>query len=233
MKIKKLLARVRAEGLPSTAVRARDHLRYHFRHWADARLDRRYGISTAGIDDDLAGLGADGEHRQHGYGHEPIQLSVFRDIRRSLPIDPARFTFVDFGSGKGRALILAAEMRFREVIGIEFAPTLHNVAQNNVAVFRARNPRASRITLLCQDAATYDLPHGDLVCFFYNPFDAVVMRKVLAKIEQALASEPRRIVVVYRNPSCQDLLDATPFLRLQSGRPEFRVYDSVPGHDRV
>jgi tRNA G46 methylase TrmB len=35
------------------------------------------------------------------------------------------FTFFDFGSGKGRALHLASEFPFKNIIGVEFSSKLH------------------------------------------------------------------------------------------------------------
>src|SRR5690349_10766861 len=86
--------------------------------WRDAALDRTYGIETCELVQKPQGAG---EHPDHGYLYEPIQLAVFRRIMAALAIDPHNYTFVDYGSGKGRALVLAAEYGFRRVVGVEYA----------------------------------------------------------------------------------------------------------------
>jgi len=42
------------------------------------------------------------------------------------------FTFVDLGSGKGRVLLMASHYPFKRIIGVEFIPELHQVAQENI-----------------------------------------------------------------------------------------------------
>jgi predicted RNA methylase len=41
-------------------------------------------------------------------------------------------TFVDIGSGKGRALIIAAEYAFKRIIGVEYSPSLATICRRNL-----------------------------------------------------------------------------------------------------
>jgi SAM-dependent methyltransferase len=191
--------------------------------WRDAALDRAYGIETCDL---VPAPRGDGEHPAHGYHYEPIQLAVFRRIMAALAIDPKRYTFVDYGSGKGRALLLAAEYGFRRIIGVEYASALHEVARRNVARFRAANPAGAAIELHCADAASFELPHDDSVCFLYNPFDDVVMRKVLSNIERSLQLRPRRVLIVYRNPKHASLLSECRFLRCLARNATFEIHEA-------
>jgi methylase of polypeptide subunit release factors len=50
----------------------------------------------------------------------------------SLDVEHKDFTFIDLGSGKGRALVLALSYPFRRVVGVEFALELHRVAEANL-----------------------------------------------------------------------------------------------------
>ena len=111
---------------------------------------------------------------------------------KALPADPAVLTLIDFGSGKGRALVLAALRGFRRVIGVEYDEDLHAAAQRNVERFRSRAGHASPIELHCADALHYELPGEDCLCFFYNPFDDFAMARMLARIGDARA-QPRRL----------------------------------------
>lgn len=213
-----------AQG-PMAVIRAgQEYVTDMRRNWLDRRLDRRYGIQTCGIDDNLAGLGATGEHQSHGYAYEPIQLHVFSDILQSLPVATNDYCFIDFGSGKGRALILAAEAGFKWVIGVEFAPALHAVAQSNVSAYQKQRPGSAPIETYCQDATTYVLPVCDAVLFFYNPFDDVVMRKMLNRIELSWYAHKRNLIVVYRNPVYSDIFDNAAFLQNVVTHRAYRVY---------
>jgi SAM-dependent methyltransferase len=195
------------------------------RRWQSAAVDRRYATDTGGIIE-LSQLRVVGEHAEHGVRYQAIQVPVFRRIMRSLRIDHAAYSFVDLGSGKGRALLLAARHPFQRIVGVEFAPDLHEVAVRNVALFRRKETQSPPIELRCQDAVTYAMPETNVVCFLYNPFDGVVMQKVLDNLEASYARHPRRLIVAYRNPRCQDLFDRSGFLTLTHATHSYRIYET-------
>ena len=49
---------------------------------------------------------------------------------------------IDIGAGMGRAVLLAAEMPFRLVVGVELNPTLAQIARRNLAIWRQEWSRA-------------------------------------------------------------------------------------------
>jgi hypothetical protein len=57
---------------------------------------------------------------------------LFEQLMQALPIDFTQFTFIDLGSGKGRVLLMASAYPFKRIIGVEFMPELHRVAQENI-----------------------------------------------------------------------------------------------------
>ena len=194
--------------------------------WRDDSLDRKYGIDTSGAAMPAADSGGRAS-APHGYHYEPIQLAVFDRIMRALPHDPAGLAFVDLGSGKGRALMLAALRGFRRVIGVEYDENLHRIAQRNVARFvdRAR-PRVS-IELRCADALTFRLPDEDCLCFLYNTFDHEGMVQAMAGIDDSLRKRPRRLLIAYRNPRHSDVLCAARFLRCLERNRSFQLYEAA------
>jgi SAM-dependent methyltransferase len=202
-------------------------VRGRYRVWQDAALDRKYGIQTGGFMIDVGPIGVPGETARHGNPYEPIQLEVFRRIMAALPICPSTFTFVDFGSGKGRALVLAAEYGFRRVIGIEHATRLHEAAKRNVARFQLLSGTRIPIALHRADASEFWLPAEDLVCFFYNPFDEVLMGKVLGNIRASLEAAPRRLFLVYRNPRHGEKLTTCEFLRCLVRNSTFELHQNT------
>jgi hypothetical protein len=110
------------------------------------------------------------------------------------------------------ALALAAGMGFRRIVGVELFESLCRQARENIDALARRDPGAAGIELLCMDAAAYQPPPGPLFCYFYNPFDDVVMRKVLARLEAACRAEPRPIIIAYSNPQHAAVFDSAPFL---------------------
>ncbi len=121
---------------------------------------------------------------------------VTRHIIASLNIDAREFTFVDYGSGKGRALLVAAEFPFRKVIGVEISQQLHAVAQRNLKSYSGPVLK-SDIDLCCGNALDFALPAGHLVLHMYHPFGPDVLRSMLMHIRDSAGQEGRRILIPY------------------------------------
>ena len=66
--------------------------------------------------------------------------------------------FIDFGSGKGRALLLASELPFKKIVGIEFSPPLHEIARANWRNYLSATQRCKAVELLCLDVVEYAIP---------------------------------------------------------------------------
>jgi len=133
-----------------------------------------------------------------GTSYQPTPVKLIRETIAALPINAAEFTFVDFGSGKGRVLFVASEFPFARIIGVEYAPELHEAACRNLQSYRSEIQKCARIESVCQDMTTFHLPEGPLVLFFYNPSSESVMQTMAAKT--TVLSQP--CWVVYVNPRC-------------------------------
>src|SRR5712691_3632887 len=72
------------------------------------RFDREFGVDTVG-QLGLAALDVVGDNRDHGEFYLGSDPAVVREAIAALPIAHEDFAFVDYGSGKGRALLLASE----------------------------------------------------------------------------------------------------------------------------
>ena len=203
----------------------RRRLAGRYEEWRDRALDRRYGIDTCSSGNHAAEVASLQPYR--GYPYEPIQLVVFRRIMQALPAVPSELTFVDFGCGKGRALVLAAEHGFRRVLGIECDAQLFAAAQRNVRAYRDAARRSGDIEIHLGDATLHTLPPEDCLCFLYNPFDQIAMAKVLARIERSLREKPRRIFVAYRNPRHGALMSGAAFLRNLVRNRTFELYEAI------
>ena len=122
-----------------------------------------------------------------------ISPSTLRQALARLPLEPAGYTFVDLGCGKGRALLLAAEFGFGRVTGVELSPQLATIA-------RANTVSHNNIDIEQGDAATFVYPPGPLLVFFYHPFLAPLQTRVLANLERQLRASPRPCYVLNANP---------------------------------
>ncbi len=158
-------------------------------------FDEEMGVSTAGIVR-LESLTAPSETRRLAHRYQPSDPDTLRRTIAALPIRYEEFVFVDIGSGKGRALLVASEFPFERIVGVEFAEELHEAALANIAAYSNPAQRCRAIEALRTDATGYELPEQPLVLYFYNPFLAPVMERVMANAAASLAARPRPAFVV-------------------------------------
>ena len=175
---------------------------------ADRDFDRRYRVDTCG-DTPLHQLGIAQQDIERGNGlYRPVSEELFQEAMALLRIDPTEFSFIDYGSGKGKVLVMASHLPFRDVIGIEFSPVLHEAAVANLRAFHSADRRCGEMNAVCVDATEYSPPDGPLVCFFFNPFAPEVWVKVLEKLQSSWEAEPRPLYIVYANQRTVEELGA-------------------------
>jgi SAM-dependent methyltransferase len=188
-------------------------------------FDRRYGTDTSGYlspEELVNGKSNDALN----YGYSAIAPSVFqvacRRWRETLPAVSGRiegYSFVDVGAGKGRALLLAAELPFRKVIGVELSEELVRISQRNVARWtRIEKPKA-KIRVLQQDAANFRWPRTPLLVYLYNPFACSLVAQMAASLAGVAATGSGLVDLLYVNPTCTDTLTSQGlFVRLWTAR---------------
>ena len=158
--------------------------------------------------------------------YQPIEAYIFREIMNALPIDFGQFTFIDIGSGKGRAMLLASEFSFRRIIGVELLPELHRIAQENIAKFTS-GENMPPIISVNGDATEFEFPNESLVVFLFHPLLEAGFRKVLANLRQSLNLAPRPAFVVYANPVFEMLIAADPKMNKITGTHQWAVYQAL------
>jgi SAM-dependent methyltransferase len=156
----------------------------------DVRFDARHGIesqASIGLDQ----LAIESPNAPAGFSYVATPTRIVRAFLEDVAPATRGATFIDFGSGKGRVLMLASLYPFGAVIGVEFAPELHAAAVANVARFDDPARQCRDVRPILADAATFELPEGDCILFFNNPFAEPVMRAVLARVAARVASGQR------------------------------------------
>ena len=129
-----------------------------------------------------------------------------RAIIENLVPDPREFDFLDVGSGKGKAMLVASMFPFRRVLGAELSPKLHEMAVGNISAFRAGgHTRSEDIASLCIDARDIpDLGPMSLI-FLANPFDEGPMQGFVKRLESQ--AKGRTMLVAYINPRARKWFD--------------------------
>jgi SAM-dependent methyltransferase len=158
--------------------------------------DLVHGVDTCG-EIPLVDLDFESEHKTLGLEYQSHHPAIIRDGLMSLKIQYQDYSFVDFGCGKGRVLLVAAEFPFRRITGLEFAPQLAETARRNLQTYRAKNQKCFEIEAITADATRYLLPHEPQVLYFYSPFERSVMDQVVRNIEDSLQKSPRDLLVLF------------------------------------
>ena len=196
----KFLRRLTREGPASVCGRV-------FRRCRDAAREWRLGVDTGGsIHRSLFTDNA--EH----FGYQPIAYDCCNAALDRVAIEPDRDVFADFGCGKGRAVLLAAQRAFQSVWGVELSGQLAQTARDNVRR-ASRHLRCNAVRIVEQDATRFEIPDTLTVAFFYNPFAGDVLRRVLDRLHASVQRRPRNLRIIYAIPRMdRDLMAETPWL---------------------
>lgn len=165
-------------------------------NYLDSSFDRKYGTDTSGHIP-LDRLTIESGDSRDGIWYEPMSAKIFAQIMDNVNIDRNEFVFIDFGSGKGRVLLLASNCGFKSIIGVEFSKELHEIAKKNVALWDRITQRQNNIMPICIDATKYQIPNDPLVVFFFSPFMGKSMMQVLNNISISLKTNPRKIMILF------------------------------------
>ena len=202
-------------------------------------FDEEFGVRTSGL---VAGrhLKSGHLHDRHTTAYYGVAPSVFRTLirrwQRSRPgCAPEEVSFIDVGAGMGRAVLLAAELPFRQVVGVELNPTLMRIARRNLTVWRAARRAQAPMKMVCGDAVEFRLPVGPCLAFLFNPFGAPVMRRLLAAWKKTLPKTPTGLVaqldILYVNNEQERILEQqSGFARLFLGQIRRSRADAIADH---
>ena len=188
-------------------------------------FDLQYGTDTARIVS-VGALDVSEEHFQHATRYEAVVPEAFFSMMKELPIAHEQFVFVDLGSGKGRALLLASRFPFKQIVGVEVSQNLTGIARKNIQLFTDERQRCHEIHTVCQDALDYQLPRQDLVVYLYNPFDAHFMERMLNSIEKSVHDFPRKVYVVYHWPLHGNVWDRSINFQAIKSTPIYALYQT-------
>jgi SAM-dependent methyltransferase len=156
--------------------------------------------------------------------YQPTDPMLFHEMMASLPIDFTKFTFVDLGSGKGRALLLASEYPFKKIVGVELLAELHGVAEENIGAYRSTTRVSAKIESVFADAREFEFSDEPLVLYLFNPLPERALSEVLKRLENSVMRTPRPVWVVYHNPLQEQVLAGIAELTKVGGTRQYSIY---------
>lgn len=139
--------------------------------------------------------------------YSPTPAHTIRRILLTCPIQLEYTSFVDFGSGKGRAMLIASEFPFRKVIGVEFSSHLCEVARQNISNYKSDSQQCSSFEVHNLDASAFHIPGDASFFYFYEPFTQNVAAKVLENIESSIYRHPRQAIVCFVGKSLINFIE--------------------------
>lgn len=202
-----------------------------------SEFDRTYGVDTDGKFDGwthLSDLDIASPNWIDGNDYAAIEPVRFNFILQSLGRTFEDYTFVDFGSGKGRALLLASEFPFRRIIGLEFSGELHQIAERNILQYQSTSQKGHNVESRNEDFVDFLLPKEPLILYFFDPCKLPVLSKVMAHVCESLVVDPRPLYLIYVAPKSdtEQLLLSTGVLHfcLRNKEMNFVVYRATTTH---
>ena len=177
-------------------------------HQFDKWNERHYDITSSGhIAPEELGFPTGDEYR--GGLYRPSSWTVLRHLFKQLHVS-GDDVFVDYGSGMGRVLIIAAQEPFQRVLGVEMSEELNDIARENLDRNRDRL-RCPDVEVISADATQWQVPDDLTIAYFYCPFPPHVFEEVLKQLFASLERRPRplRLVYFFMSDPDRELLMAT------------------------
>jgi len=175
-------------------------------------FDVEFAVRTSGL---IAGrhLKSGHKHDRHATAYFGVAPSVFRGLirqwrksRRGERLEA--FTFVDVGAGMGRAVLLASEMPFKNVLGVELHPGLARIARKNLTAWRRDGRARTPVKMISGDALEFTWPDGPCLAFLFNHFGAVMMRLWLKGLAKSFNERKGELDILYVNNEQEWVLEA-------------------------
>lgn len=137
------------------------------------------------------------DNKEHSTFYVPTPIIPFFKLVKKLTL-PSNSVFVDYGAGKGRAMILASEFGFSKIKGLEFSLSLYELAQQNIQNYIKKTGK-NNFEILHIDVSTYNVKKEDTFFYFFHPFNTFILDKCLDNIYISLKEDPRKAILVYQS----------------------------------
>ena len=180
-----------------------------FSIYQEIKGEKKYKIDTIELDR-LKSVTIKGNNLVHASIYQGCNYYILQKAFNYLQGIHENNNLVDFGCGKGRALVVAAHFGFQNIIGIDFAKGLCELAKENILKNEDLYP-AAKFNIICDDVVNYKIEKDQTAFFFFNPFDEVVMLKVVKNILSSLKEHQRKIYVIYANPVHKEIFLSAGF----------------------
>jgi 16S rRNA G966 N2-methylase RsmD len=189
----------------------------------ESEFDRKFHVDTSG-EIHLSELDIQSPNSAFGNSYQPSAPTVFFEMLGVVDIRYEDYTFIDFGSGKGLVLLLASSYPFRRIVGVEFSPQLHRIAEQNIRNYQNPSQQCWNIESRVGDVADYRIPEEPEVLYLFNPFSEKIMEVLVANIRRSLEVQPRPIFILYKNPIANAVFEKEKILKTVKLTKQYAIY---------
>jgi SAM-dependent methyltransferase len=199
--MKKILRAISQRGVWNAMVA------FYDRYW----FELRYGLGMRST-----GARHQGEAQNGNYKYEPISHRAFHRMMKKINWNFRESTFLDFGCGKGAAILLASRYHFKKYIGVEYSRELADDCVVNIRKYSKKSGKDINHQIICMDATRYGIPPEVNVVYFFNPFNREIMDIVLQNIELSVISNNRKVLLIYFNAQFKDVVEKYGYTTIYS-----------------
>ncbi len=125
-------------------------------------------------------------HSSGNENHVPVDSFIFKRAVQATGLRYEDYSFIDIGSGLGKACLLASNFNFKAIYGVELSPSLFSRSCKNLHRFKSISSKGDNIFLSNLNALDFEFPEGNPFIHIYRPFNEQVMREFKQKL---IASE--------------------------------------------
>jgi SAM-dependent methyltransferase len=188
------ISKLRSDGIVHTSRYAIHWLSEKFAEWRlGIRSSERIRLNDIGVV----------RPGKQWHKYEASNYATLKCVLKELDIQADRDVFLDYGSGKGRVVIMAARHPFKKVIGVEISEKLNAIARENVRNVRSKLS-CKDVVLVTANAVEYRFPDEVNVVYMFNPFHGEPLDAVVRTIRDSLKKVPRKLQIVYEYPRWAD-----------------------------
>ena len=195
-----------------------------FTIYHEIRGERKYKINTTRLNN-LKNITLRG-NRSNAEVYQGANYFLLEKVFKEMRSMGVNYSLIDFGSGKGRVMVVAAYYGFEKIIGLEFGKQLCEVAKKTIIPVQQLFPQKV-LNVYYTDASHYKIDDHANVFFFFNPFNEIVMQQVIKNILYSLKSLPREVFVIYINPIHKEIFLSAGFEQIFDYQKYYYIQVSI------
>lgn len=112
---------------------------------------------------------------------------------------------LDYGSGKGLAMVTMSKFDFSYIAGVELSEQLTKICRKNFSKLGIKN-----IEVFHCNATEFKNLDRFTHFYLFNPFPEAVLKVVLQNIQESYQKKPRKITFIYNCPRLRDIVNDHP-----------------------